>query len=111
MHRCKIVYFFGHPQKTGKITRNKPNFWMYYKADHLIWDLVFAEKKGFFCLFWWQSVFGLCEWMATNLIVNFIVLVKTFLLRFGTTFSVVNWSNRNNTVYHSHINNTTQSIV
>ena len=58
---------------------------MYHNA-HYYFYLVFAKKRGFFCLFWLQSVFGLCEWMAINLIVNLIVLVKTFLLHFGSLY-------------------------
>ena len=39
---------------------------MYYKADHLIWDLVFAEKKGFFVFFGGNQYLACVnEWQPT----------------------------------------------
>ena len=42
----KLFIFFLLSKKAGKITRNKPNFWMYHNADHYFY-LVFAKKKVF----------------------------------------------------------------
>lgn len=61
----KLFIFFWLSKKAGKITRNKPNFWMYHNADHYFY-LVFAKKRGFFVFFGCNQYLACVnEWLST----------------------------------------------
>ena len=61
----KLCIFLTPPK--NRENYGKPNFWMYYKAHHLIWDLVFAEKKRFFFVVFGGNQYLACvnEWQPT----------------------------------------------